>query len=80
MTKRSVCRAGKQRVGGSIPFGDLYFPREFFACPFLTLGGALANEIKYDDSQVVIVVLDPDTINHTRPVYTYSLEPFKSRF
>ena len=30
------------------------------------LGGAQANEIKHDHSPAVIVVLDKDTINHTR--------------
>ena len=60
MAKRSSYPAGKPRVAGLIPVGDLYFHFEFLAYfPSLQLGGALANEIKQDHSPVVIVVLDP---------------------
>ena len=53
------CPAGKPRVAGSIPSGDIYFHFEFFTCfPSLQLGGTLVNEIKNDHSPVVIIVLD----------------------
>ena len=60
MAKRSRYPARNQKVAGSILDGDVYFHFEFFACfPSLQVSRALANEIKYDHSPVVIVVLDP---------------------
>ena len=60
MAKWSKCPARKQRVAGSIPGGDIYFHFELFASfPSFQVGGALANEIKHDNSPVVKVVLDP---------------------
>ena len=58
MAKRSMCPARNQRVAGSIPCGDIYLHFEIFAAcfPSLQVGGALANEIKHDNSPVVIVV------------------------
>ena len=65
----SMCTAGKPRVAGSIPGGDIYFHLEFFACfPSLHVGRALANGIRHDHSPVVIVVLDP-RYNYSYKVY-----------
>ena len=50
---------------GSNPDGIIYFHFDFFApSPFRT---SHVNEIKHDCSPVVIIVKDPDTINHIRP-------------
>ena len=53
---------------GSNLAGDKSFYFEFFnpACSE-QLSGSYTNEIKHDHSPEVIVVYDPDTINHTRP-------------
>ena len=60
MAKRSRRPARNQKVAGSKPGGDTYFHFEHFACfPSLQVGGVLANEIKHDNSPVVIVVLGP---------------------
>ena len=68
MAKRSRYLARMQRVAGSIPGGDIYFHFGFFTSfPSLQVGGALVNEIKHDNSPVVKVVLDPETINHKMP-------------
>ena len=43
-------------MAGSIPVGYIYFHFELFTClPSLQLGGALAHEIKHDNSHVVNV-------------------------
>ena len=48
-----MCTAGKPKVAGLIPCGDIYFHFELFACfPSSPCGGALANEIKHDHSLV----------------------------
>ena len=60
MANRPRCPARKQIVAGLIPGGDIYFHSELIACfPSLQVGGALANEIKHNQSPVGIVVLDP---------------------
>ena len=50
---------------GSNPAGDIFFP--LHPPRSEQVSGAHVNEIKHDHSPVVIVVLDPDTINHIRP-------------
>ena len=60
MAKWSRCPARMQRVGDSIPGGDIYFLLNFSflaSLPSLQVGGALAIEIKYDHSPAVIAVL-----------------------
>ena len=67
MAKQTRCPARKPWDVGSIPGEDVYFHFDFFArFPSLQVGGALANEITHGHSPVLIVVLDPETINHTR--------------
>ena len=62
---------------GSNPAGDIYFHFEFsFPLCSEQVNGAVANEIKHVHSPEVIVVLDPDTNNHTF-VYSYLEYSFK---
>ena len=59
-------------VADSIPGGDIFFILKFsLVSRSLKLGGALAKEIKYVHSFVLIVVLDQDTINHARQACVY---------
>ena len=61
---------GKEEVAGSIPVEDKYFHFKFLlAYRSLQLSGAHANEIKHDHSPVEYVVLEPNTINLTKPLH-----------
>ena len=66
---RRAERKGNKQTDTLLFLVETYiFHFEFFACcPFLQLGGALANEIKHDHSPEVIDVQTPDTIYHTKP-------------
>ena len=71
VAERSKARTFLSRTGMvwvQIPLETYIFILNFsLPPPYEQVSGAHVNEIKHDHSPVVIVVLDPDTINHIRP-------------